>query len=190
MKRFVGHMLLPVSLWVAACGCSDPKPQAHETVTFHKDVKLGADANPIIEACGGLKCPLKDNQVFNEVEYLTDSAAKVQGVAFRTMAPDPPNVSKSQEIFERTRILMISAFGKGEAFVKTGDPTYWPGRHVEERVVTLTIDESQRTVLSIGAVGPDAEKIPRNGRAHDQKEVAKYLAKLMKLDALKPKKKK
>jgi len=168
--------LLVVGLISVSCQ-SQPEASPHEALSYHAKFKPGMPLAPILELCGGPICALKGS-TFQEVEYVSDSSANIKGYVLRTAAPTPPNVQKSQELFASTRQAMIVLLGSGESFLQSGDPTYWPTRDKEARVVTLTSEDDQHTVVAVGAVGPDAEKIPPDGVANDPAQVAAYWDKL------------
>lgn len=167
-------LLAPVT---SACE-KEPALLAHEQLGFHEELSIGTPITTILEVCGTPRCTLRDSAIFSEIEYVSDSATLIRGVILRTKAPDPPSVLESQEVFKRTRQTLQLTLGEGQTFLKSADPTYWPKRDVMARVVTLTTDDKQRTVLSVGAVGPDAEKIPEFGDARDQIKVYDYWKKI------------
>ncbi len=169
------YILIALAALLTGAGCQEeaPPPQPHAALSYHGAITPGASLGPVQEACGGTICKLQGGR-FAELEYVTDASAQVQGYLLRTSAPQPPNVQESQQRFERLRMELTALLGPGESFLRSGDPTYWPRRDKGERVVTLTSSEQGFAILAVGAVGPDAEKIPAQGAARDPKAVATW----------------
>ena len=171
-------LLFLLAITTFACDKQDELP-AHERFEFHRELSIGAPISAILDLCGASSCKIQDSDVFNEIEYVSDSAARVRGVILRTPAPVPSSVMESQEIFKRTRLRLQQILGDGQTFLKTADPTYWPERDTMTRVVTLSTDDRQRTVLAVGAVGPDGERAPAFSAARDQINVHTYWEKIL-----------
>jgi hypothetical protein len=167
-------------LLAAGCACNtdvgtegDPASE----LGWHRKSKVGGPVAHVREACGGLKCELK-HALFEEVEYQVDASDNIVAILLRAPTVSPPNVSKSQQVFKSTLLAVTSGLGPGKTLLDSGDPTYWPDRLPDERIVTVTMTAGDRTVLAFGPTGPDAGKIPPSGMAYKRAEVQKYWSKL------------
>jgi len=112
-------------------------------------------------------CPLKGHPIFQDIHYFTDDSGIITGILLKSPSPSSASLDESREIFQHARATLKLALGEGQSYLKSGDPTYWPARDASERIVTLTTTDEGQTVLAIGAVGPDAARIPANGHARD-----------------------
>lgn len=186
MNKNILNLVIFTSLFTLTPACKDasdsPAAGPHQRLGFHAQVKPGTSLTSIQQACGGTICKLEGSP-FVELEFITDASANVQGYLLRTAAPSPSNVRESQQGFEAAKLLVTQHLGKGESFLQSGDPTYWPERSKEGRVVTLTSSDQGFTVLAVGAVGPDSDKIPPQGAAFDLKQVEAWWEKVTDLPA-------
>ncbi len=183
-----------VVLGLLSWGCQNEaqkqaaKAGPEQTFAFHKAMKIGMPMEEVAVHCPkDYTCKLTDSMA-NEITYVGDSAGRVKAIVLLFPAVEPPSVQASQEYFRRVKRLVGEKLGKGESFLESGDPTYWPSRLREKRVVGLTMDNADRTVLAIGPGGPDADKIGSKGVANNPKEVQKYWEKATQIPALQPKK--
>lgn len=175
-RRGPGLLSLIALLLALSSGCQEaPKPQ--EGRAFHAEIKIGAPIAEVVKVCPERRCVITDAP-FEEVEYTANAAGLIKAVTLRFPAVKPPSVQASQEYFGKVRAQVEAVLGPGQTFLASGDPTYWPMRKRNERVVTLTMDHSDRTVLSIGPAGPDAEKIADTGAANNPEAVQRYWTKL------------
>ncbi|MBH25459.1 MAG: hypothetical protein CMH57_13630 [Myxococcales bacterium] len=172
---------IPAAALIAALGASlllgcerepPPTPEQQRFEHHHKH-RIGAPGQEILTRCGGSVCALVDHDVFAEIEYVMDKDGTISGVLLKAHPPTSPSLHESQEIFRRTRAILQTALGEGQSYLKSGDPTYWPARDASERIVTLTTTDGGQTVLAVGAVGPDAERIPADGPARDRAKAQK-----------------
>ncbi len=160
-------------LFLVACKAQDGDSMSLESL---KSIAIDSPISEVEARCPERRCQLEKN-FFKEVEFTPDAAGKIKAVVLRCPIPTG-GVQAGQEHFERIRGVMRDNLGKGESFLASGDPTYWPGRRREDRVVTLTIDNSDRTIIAIGPAGPDAATIPATGTANNRQEVQKFWQKI------------
>ena len=175
-KRQIGPTFIAcLGLVVGQMGCGS-KSDSLALASF-AEVSVNSPIAAMQEKCGANKCAIT-HSVFEEIEFLPDSAGKIKAVVLRCPAP-AGGVQASQERFAQVRGVLRKTLGEGETFLATADPSYWPRRRRQERVVTLTIDDNERTVLAIGPGGPDAEKIPATGAANNRPLVQSYWIKIL-----------
>ena len=177
-SRVLGVLLI---LSLVGGACKSEESEEGDLLASYASVAINSPAEALEERCPDLKCPLS-NSFFDEVEFVPDAAGKIKAVVLRC-PPPRGGVQASQEFFERARGIIQNNLGRGETFLASGDPTYWPARKRPLRVVTMTIDDSERTVVAIGPAGPDAEKIPPTGAANNREEVQKYWTKIAAIPA-------
>mgnify|MGYP006928160353 CR=1 FL=1 len=164
----------------AGCACNTeigPEQNPASELGWHRKSQVGGPIAHVREACGGLTCTLK-HPIFEEVEYTVDASDNIEAILLRAPTTTPPDVTKSQQAFKSTLLAVSSGLGPGKTLLESGDPTYWPDRLPDERVVTVTMTAGDRTVLAFGPTGPDAGKIPTSGAAYKRSEVQKYWSKL------------
>ena len=175
--RIVGCAALLIL--AAGCACKtdlgEPAPSAE--LGWHRKSRVGGPVAHVREACGGLTCKL-DHKIFEEIEYQVDASDNIEAIQLRAPTVTPPDVTKSAQVFQATLLAVTAGLGPGKTLLDTGDPTYWPDRLPDERVVTVTMAAGDRTVLALGPAGPDAGKIPPSGVAYNREEVQKYWTKL------------
>lgn len=162
------------------CACKTevgPTDNPAAELGWHRKSKVGGPIAHVKEACGGLKCEL-DHAIFAEIEYQVDASDNIEAILLRVPLVTPPDVTESREVFRRTLVAVRSGLGQGKTLLESGDPTYWPDRLPDERIVTLTMAAGDRTVLAFGPAGPDAGKIPQSGKAYKRHEVQKYWTQL------------
>ena len=161
------------ALWVGLLGAGCEKPAPSKSLSWHAAVKIKDPIEPIEAACGGRRCPV-DHPRIESLDYSADGAGRVDGVLVRYKLPHQRSVEVSQNVFAQLKQKLEAGLGESQTFLQSGDPCYWPARSVEERVVELTVDRDDRTILAVGAVGPNADKVPTGGAARDIRRVEKF----------------
>ncbi len=175
--------MVPVMLAaLAGMGCPSKDGPKGDSLQAKATIAIDAPVEQAEEVCPGLRCPL-EHSLFDEIEYVPDAAGRIKAVVLRCAPPPDRSVQASRESFERIRGLITNALGTGESFLESGDPTYWPERAREKRIMTITINRDERTIIAIGPAGPDAAKIPPSGAANNRKAAQEYWQKILAVPA-------
>ncbi len=168
-----GVLLLALSLG----GCKSKSPT--QNLSWHEKVEIKSPMKTVLDTCGGPRCVL-EHPTLDSIEYGADASGRVKAVLVKYKLPPERSVQESRNIFTLARTTMKKTLGEGKTYLASGDPTYWPARDEKERIVTVTVDDEERTVIAIGAIGPGAQKIPLGGDAHDLKKVQSYWTRINK----------
>ena len=163
-----------------AVGCKAKLGMGHDpssSLGWHRASSVGGPIAHVREACGETRCSL-NHEIFSEIEYSADASDNIESIVLRSPAISPPNVTESRQTFMMALEAVSGGLGQGKTLLESGDPTYWPDRLPDERVVTLTMGASDRTIFAVGPAGPDREKIPRSGAAYNRAEAQKYWLRL------------
>jgi hypothetical protein len=155
-------------------------------LSWHAEVQIKAPIAAVEARCGGRRCALEHPRL-DSIEYGADASGRIKAVLVRFKLPPERSVQASRDLFTAAREQLKVGLGDGKTYLASGDPTYWPERDPNERVVTLTVDEEERPVLAIGAIGPGADKLPPGGAAGDLGQVQRWWDKISPLlDGKKP----
>lgn len=99
MRKYICYALLPLGLWLAACGGNDPEPQVEFPVRLTKSTyiftRAAGDLKGLLQASGGFDFELERiryNVAFYKVEYETEyngQTITASGVVMRPETTDP-----------------------------------------------------------------------------------------------------
>jgi hypothetical protein len=164
-------------VWSAALGCQrgDQAPE----LAWHGTVKIKSPITAVEQKCGGRRCAVQGHPSVDSIEYDANAAGDIKAVLVRYKLPKERSVKASRTLYEQARDGLKKELGEGKTYLASGDPYYWPRRDARERVVTITVDQEERPVLAVGAVGPGAEKIPAGGAARDMRQVQQWWGRIL-----------
>lgn len=178
MTRQMRYLLCAGALaLLAGYGCQRGG-QATE-LSWHSGVEIKSPIQAVEARCGGRRCAVKDHPSVESIEYDANAAGDIKAVLVRFKLPAERSVKASRMLYEQARDGLKKELGEGKTYLASEDPYYWPQRDPKERVVTITVDQEERPVLAIGAVGPGGDKVPEGGAARDLRQVKEWWGRIL-----------